>query len=376
MIRLFRWHVSCSLLLGVILNTQVTAADGITGDPAKLVEAGQFRQALALVKGQPDATGPETRILLGRIDLGMGRYAEAEAKLSEPATPADEPVRLRALSELAEARGNLDQSLALMTQAVEARRKSLASTESLDGANALAEYRTTFGALAFRAGRIDTAKEQFQQAISLVSGAHAKMHALDVPHDERDPRLFAGGATAGLAQVYAALGDNARAERSWRGVMARTDDPEILLNLASYYLAKNDAKSAGRHLDRALRLSENKPADRSTRALILASKNQALDEALALAEAAYEDGPGVRATDTLAWILHRKGDDERARALLKPVLDQGSQDVVALYHAGVIAQSLSKPDEAKRLLTQCLKINPHFDPVAAQDARQRLEQTH
>ena len=366
-------------LLGAALATVCAAnepADGTKRDPARLVEAGQFRQALAFVQGQPDEDKPEARILLGRIELGMGRYAEAEARLGTPGTPAGEPVRLAALAAVAEARGDLDRSLALMTQAVEERRKSLASTESLDGANALAEYRSKLGALAFRAGRLDTAKEQFQQAISLVSGAHAKLHALDVPHDERDPRLFAGSATAGLAQVYAALGDTARAERSWRGVMARTDDPEILLNLASFSLAKNDAKSAQRHLDRALRLSENKPADRCTRALILAVKNQTLDEALALAESAYRDGPGVHATDTLAWILHRKGDDERARALLRPILDQGSQDSPALYHAGVIAQALGRADEARRLLAQCLKINPHFDPLAARDARQRLEQAH
>ncbi|WP_435017936.1 tetratricopeptide repeat protein [Tundrisphaera sp. TA3] len=363
-------HRTSILNLALILAACL-AAGAADPEPARLVEAGRYREALARFEAQPEP-GDGGRILLGRILLGLGRYQEAEAKLAAPGPPAAEPARLEALSRIAEARGDLDRAISTMAEAVEARQKGIASVESLDGASLLSEARTRLGAVLFRAGRLDPAKEQFQKAISLVNDAHARLHAADVPHDERDPRLVAGGATAGLARVYGAQGDAARAERSWRGIMARTDDPAVLMDLASYYLAKGDAKSAQRHLDRALRLTEGKPAHRASRALMLAGKPEARAEALALAEAVHADGPDAHACDTLAWVLHLRGDHERAAAILAPVLALGCRDALILYHAGRIAEARGQADEAKRLYALCLEINPGFDPVASADARKRL----
>lgn len=355
-----------------LLLALATACHAAGPDAARLVDAGRFREALPLL--ERGAADPSARVLLGRAYLGLGRYAEAETTLATPAPAPAEPDRLAALARVAEARGDLDRAIALMTEAVEAAKKTIPSAESLDGANALAASRTRIGDLAFRAGRLDPARDQYQQAINLVSEAHAKLHALGVPHDERDPRLFAGGATAGLARVHGARGDLARAERSWRGVMARTDDPAILLALGSFYLAREDAKAARRHLDRALKLTEGKPAHRRVRALLLADRKEKLDEALALAEAAYSDGPDNQAGDTLAWVLHLRGDDLRAAEVLRPALDLGTKDPTILYHAGLIAQALGRPDEARSRLSAALAINPAFDPVAAPDARRRLDQ--
>lgn len=366
-----------SIVLGFALASTLAAAgpdSSATRESAKMIEAGRYREALTLLEKGPAPSEAESRVLLGRTYLGLGRYADAEAILSSPGPSASEPARLAALSPVSEVRGDLDRALALMNQAVEAKRASLGSAESLDGANALADYRTLLGGLAFRIGRLDVAKDQFQKAISLVGDAHAKLHALDIPHDERDPRLFAGEATAGLARVYGAQGDAARAERSWRGVMARTDDPTILAGLVAFYRARNDEKSARRHLDRALKLSKGKPAHRRTRALLLAESQATAGEALGLAEAVYKDGPGVQARDTLAWVLHLQGNDVRAEAILRPVLEHGSRDPLVLYHAGRIALTRGKADDAKRLLSGSLELNPGFDPVLSRDARTQLEQ--
>ncbi|AGA31040.1 tetratricopeptide repeat protein [Singulisphaera acidiphila] len=344
-------------------------------ETAKLIDAGRYREALSLLeKGDSQAEKDlEARTLLARAYLGTGRYREAETTLAKPGAGVADPAALEILARAAEAQGNLDRAIGLMTEAVEAKRKSLASTETVEGASALAEYRTRLGELAFRAGRLDPAKEQFQKAVSLVNQAHAKLHEQGIPHDESDPRMFAAGATAGLAQVYAAKGDNARAERTWRGVAARASDPTSLANLAAFSLAKNDPKTARRHFDRALRLSENKPAYRRARALILIDRGETSDEALTLAEAAYKDGPDIYARDTLAWVLHRRGDTGRAWEILGPALTVGTRDPLVLYHAGAIAQALGKREDAKRLLAQALATNPAFDPVAARDAQQALE---
>lgn len=358
--------------------TPSTAAEPASSAPqaAQLIDAGRFREALGLLEtGDSKTASPlETRILRARAYLGTGRYRDAETTLSKPSAAGTDPATLEILARSAEAQGDLDKAIGLMTDAVEAKRKSLPSTETVEGANALAEYRTRLGELAFRAGRLDPAKEQFQKAVALVNQAHAKLHELGIPHDESDPRMFAAGATAGLAQVYAAKGETARADRTWRGVAARANDPASVASLAAFSLAKNDPKTARRHYDRALRLSENKPAHRRVRALILIDRGEASDEALTLAEAAYKDGPDVYARDTLAWVLHRRGENARAAEILGPALEVGTRDPLVLYHAGAIAQALNKREDAKRLLTQALAINPAFDPIAARDAKQALTQ--
>lgn len=340
-------------------------------DPARLADAGRFREALERLGPAP---APATQALRGRIELGLGKYAEAEATLAAPGPGADEPARLAGLARAIEARGDLDRAISTMQQAVDARRALVRAPDSLDGAAALAEARTELGALAFRAGRLDLARDQFQQAISLVGAAHARMHAQDIPHDERDPRLLAGGATAGLARAYAALGDHPRAERSWRGIMARTDDPAILLALAAYSGSRGDAKSARRHLDRAVKLSEGEPAHRRTRALILADQPETRDEALRVAESAFADGPDIAARDALAWVLHRRGDDARAGELIRPALDLGTRDPAVLYHAGRIAQASGRPDDARKLLSAAVAVHPAFDPIDGPEARRILDQ--
>ena len=277
MIESARKSLPLAMLAGVLLAATAAACHSqapADRDPARLIEAGRFREAVTFLEpaAGASAAAPETRSLLARGYLGMGRYEEAGAILAEVGPPRSEPARLEGLSRVAEARGDLDRALDLMTRAVEARRQSLPSVESLDGAAALAEARTLLGALAFRAGRLDAAKDQFQKAIAAVGEAHARLHAQDIPHDERDPRLVAGGATAGLARVYGAQGDAVRAERSWRGVQARTDDPAILLDLVAFYAARDDNKSAQRHRDRALRLAAGKSAQRLTRAALLADR--------------------------------------------------------------------------------------------------------
>ncbi|WP_406693959.1 tetratricopeptide repeat protein [Singulisphaera sp. Ch08] len=346
-------------------------------EAAKLIDAGRYREALSLLEkeGSKAANDPETQTLLARAYLGTGRYREAETTLTKSGVSAAkaDPVRLQLLARSLETQGDLDRALQIMTEAVEAKQKSVPSTETVEGANALAEYRTRLGELAFRAGLLDLAKEQFQKGVSLVNQAHAKLHEQGIPHDETDPRMFAAGATAGLARVYTAKGENARAERTWRGVAARADDPAAVASLAAFSLAKNDPQAARRQFDRALRLSENKPAHRRARALILIHRDESSAEALTLAEAAYNDGPDVYARDTLAWVLHRRGENARASEILSPALEVGIRDPLVLYHAGAIAQALGKKEDAKRLLALALKINPAFDPIAARDARQALD---
>ncbi|MDX2036302.1 MAG: thioredoxin [Isosphaeraceae bacterium] len=367
---------SASFLFQLVAIVQSGRAADITGQATALLENIKSREALALLEktDSPAEDDGAYRVLLGRALLGNGRHADAERVLSVAGHPAHEPQRLATLARIAEERGKLDDALEKLSKAVDARRSALESVESVEGASALAEYTTLLGELALRAGRVDQAKAEFQKAVALVGAAHAKLHELGIPHSENDPRMFAGGAVAGLARIYALEGDDRRAERGLRSLATRVDDPRILLMAAGHFLVKDDAQNAKRFLDRALQLTAGKPGHRRTRALLLASRVESRDEALSLAEATFEDSPDTTSRDVLAWVLHLRGDDARAWEILRPVIELGSQDAMILFHAGTISQSFGKPEEAKALLARALRFSSALDPVAVREARRALEQ--
>ncbi|WP_169977364.1 tetratricopeptide repeat protein [Tautonia rosea] len=336
--------------------------------PATLIEQCRFHDALEAI----DLQAPDASLLRGLALIGLGRYDEAAAALESPNASGNESARLEALAKIAEARGQIDQSLNLMAQAVAAETKTIASPESLDGANTLARLHSDYGRLALRYGRTDLARDQFRAAITFVSTAHMKMHELGIPHDENDPRMFAGPATAGMAQLFASEGDDRRAERTFRSIVGRANDPATLRDLAAFALARGDDRSAQALLNRLIAQAENAPKHRRDLALALADAGREFDTALAIAEAAFADGPNTESRDTLAWILYCKGEHDRAAEILDEALKVGTQNPLILFHAGMIAHARGQTDDARRLLKQALAINPNFDPIASPMSRSTL----
>ena len=50
----------------------------------------------------------------------------------------------------------------------------------------------------------------------------------------------------------------------------------------------------------------------------------------------------------------------------------GTRDAKLLYHAGMIKAALGDKGRARELLTEALKLDPSFDPLAASLARSTL----
>ncbi len=348
-------------------------------DVGSLLAQGRYRETLERLDSQPSTdseAGVRQQLLRSRALIGLGQYRQAQEvleSLGELTDASEKAEQVAALARIAEARGQLDQAEALMEQAVSARRKSLASTETIEEANALAVELTAQGDMAFRTGRLDQARDHFREAINLVNRAHMKLHELGIPHNENDPRLFAGAATAGLARVYASSGDDRRGERTWRNIAARTTDPSDLLDLAAFYQARRDDRASKRVLARIPGLAEGKPQHRRVLAMFLAEHRDDLDGALTLAEAAYQDGPNIHARDTFAWVLYRRDEASRAAEILAEAIQIGTQDPTILYHAGMIDLALGREDQARRLLQRALEINPGFDPIAAPAAKKALQ---
>jgi len=107
-------------------------------------------------------------------------------------------------------------------------------------------------------------------------------------------------------------------------------------------------------------------------ALFYADHDIKLSESLELAQKELEVRHDVYTWDALAWALYKNGKLTEAAEASTKALHLGTQDSLLLYHAGMIAEALGKHEQARTDLKHALEINPHFHPIYADAAQQRL----
>ncbi|MEJ7713588.1 MAG: tetratricopeptide repeat protein [Pyrinomonadaceae bacterium] len=76
--------------------------------------------------------------------------------------------------------------------------------------------------------------------------------------------------------------------------------------------------------------------------------------------------------DALAWCLFKKGHFPEAKAAMDEALRLGTRDARLFYHAGMIYQGLGDYRNAGKYLKLALQINPSFDVLQSDIARQTL----
>jgi tetratricopeptide (TPR) repeat protein len=107
-------------------------------------------------------------------------------------------------------------------------------------------------------------------------------------------------------------------------------------------------------------------------ALFYADHDQNLDEALRIAERYARRSKNIRAMDTLAWVLYKKGRYQQALAASRQALRLDTKEALFHYHAGMIHARLGHQAEAIAALRRALDINPYFHPRHAEEARAML----
>ena len=86
-------------------------------------------------------------------------------------------------------------------------------------------------------------------------------------------------------------------------------------------------------------------------AWVLAAHGGDKDKALALAQTAKELVPeDPQVSDTLGWILYRRGVHQRALALLKDSVAKLPCNTVIQYHLGMVSAQLGDKDAARQAL--------------------------
>jgi Flp pilus assembly protein TadD len=94
------------------------------------------------------------------------------------------------------------------------------------------------------------------------------------------------------------------------------------------------------------------------------------DSALPIAEQAVKLNPNDPAIlDTLGWVLHMKGENDRALAILQKAKSGLPGNATLRYHLGLTLLKIGRKDDAKTELEEALAISKDF-PEAADAAAQ------
>jgi tetratricopeptide (TPR) repeat protein len=332
------------------------AARALTPDDALVyvgiggLQLGKHQFADALVTGQKAAqlspSLDSARAVIVDALVELGRYDEADEAAGEMLALSSDLTTLARVSYLAELRGKLDVALAAMRLA--AKSPGLAP-ENTAFADAL------LGNLLVYSGDPSAGADAYRAALSLVPN-HAPSIAgqgrLAVGAGKLDEAiaLFQHAADiVPLPEYVIALGDAQTAA-------GRANDASH-----SYALAKAEIQlfqATGVVVDLDLALFEADHGDPG--------------RALVLAQTAYKATPTVRASDALAWALHRLGRDREATTRSDEALRLGSIDPVLRYHAGAIEAALGDTADARRNLERALATDPGFSASGAAEARRLL----
>lgn len=182
-----------------------------------------------------------------------------------------------------------------------------------------------------------------------------------------------------LAALVLKQGRTAEAVRLLESGLARNPrNPAAYLTLARLSEEADDVDKAVAYYEQGIANIADFTDAHQRLAMLLSQQEgdgKALEKALGLALRAYQLSPGrADIADTLGWIFHRRGDDDRARRILEIVADQVPQSPLVNYHMAMVLLKAGETDGARRRLEASLSSKaPFMGRDAAEQALQGLK---
>jgi tetratricopeptide (TPR) repeat protein len=215
--------------------------------------------------------------------------------------------------------------------------------------------RVQLGDELMNAGKRAQAEQQYDAALALFPDYHLALAAK-------------GRARAAAGEIEVAVGFYLRAQQ-------RVPLPETAAALGDLYTKLGRADEAQKQYQ-LVEFVERTGAAVGTYsrqlALFYADHDLKLDEALAIARRERDARADIYTSDALAWCLFKKGRLAEAKAAMDEALRLKTRDPRLFYHAGMIADALGDRQNAAKFLKLALEINPAFDILHADAARQTL----
>ena len=310
---------------------------GVSALAAVLYESHRFKEALQLAK-QAVSIDPRDQIaalLIGDAQFELGDYAAAEQTYMKLASGrAGDHVTTR-LARLADVHGKTDDAIALLMPLVDTKDESLRL-----------RVRLQLGELQFARGDFKQARTHLEAAQQLQPGSYVV--------EEH------------LAELHAAEGRFADAEKLYRSVLDRVPRPEFMQALGDLYQLMERPTAAREWHERAkatyLQSSKGGNAHfyhHLTSFFCDSSPDPA--QALHWAREDLKVRDSVFAYDGLAWALYKNGQYQAAAAAMDRALATGTHSAHLLFHGGTIYSNAGRIAQGRKLLQQALAINPRYN---------------
>lgn len=300
-------------------------------------------QATRLAPFRPAAYG-----VLTDAQVELGRYDEAVVSAQRMVDLHPELASLSRVSYLRELHGDIPGALDSMRRALEA---------SAQRGEASAFVEAQIGNLLFATNDLDGADRAYESSTHRLEGyvyglagrarvraARGDLSGAAALYEDAARRLPVPDVVIALGDVYARLGDRARAEQQYALVTA-------MEQLLAANGVRVDADLALFDLDRGIGNAN----------------------ALAAVRAEYAVRASTPVEIILAWAEYKNGDIAAAQRHAIDALRLGSRDPLVLYRAGVIADSAGDSGRAMALLRESSRMNPQFSVLYASDLAARLE---
>lgn len=220
----------------------------------------------------------------------------------------------------------------------------------------IAWCRVHLGEVLMNLGKPDEAEREFDHALFIFPDYHL--------------------ALAAKARARFRAGDIENAVALYKRAAERVPSPEYIAALGDLYTKLGRADEAMQQYGQ-VEFIEKAGVDGGTYsrqlAMFWADHDLRLDDALAIAQREREARRDIYASDTLAWCLYKKGRFLDAQIAVNEALRLGTRDPKLFYHAGMIALSLGERQAGEDFLEKALAINPSFDILHADVAREELK---
>lgn len=184
-------------------------------------------------------------------------------------------------------------------------------------------------------------------------------------------------ALAAKAKARYADGDTENAVKYYKSAIERVPLPNYIAALGDIYAKLGQKDEARKQYEQVEFIEENGAASGTYSrelALFWADHDVNLDKALEAAKKERETRKDIYSYDVLAWVLYKKGDYTEAQKAMDEALRLETKDPRLLYHAGMIALANDNKDKGKEYLKESLEINPFFDVLQAEVAKEKLKE--
>jgi len=175
-----------------------------------------------------------------------------------------------------------------------------------------------------------------------------------------------------LARVYQAKEQTQAAIAQYETALSlQPRSANLLTVIGSLYDATGNLDAARKYYEQALAIDPNSAVSANNLAFLSVKQGGNLDVALGLAQRAKQRMPELNPiSDTLGWVLYKKGDYSSALPLFQECVEKGPNAPTYHYHLGMVLAAVEQKKRAKGEWESALR--PRLVGDDKQKAKRRL----